>query len=403
MRILVAHNRYQQRGGEDVVFENEVKLLAASGHDVDTLVVSNDAIASFFDKALTALRTAKNPAGAAAMASAIDRFRPDIVHVHNFFPMLSPAIYRICRRAETAVVQTLHNYRPICAPGNFLRNGHVCILCLRGSPIWGVVHRCYRGSIIGSAGSMRMIALHRRRGTWRNDVDRYIVLSEFGRRIFIEAGFPHERIDVKPNFIEDPGELLDIPRSGVLFVGRLSKEKGVDALIKASIRFDFPLRIAGSGSELRRLRGQAGPNVTFLGQLSRDAILNEMRRATAVAVPSLWYEGFPMVVLEAFACATPIIASRIGALAEIIEHGKTGFLVSAGHSTELGESAVKILQNPDMSRQFGRSARQTFLSRYTPKINLQMIEAIYKRAIVSAGHTTNYIEARARTVAAKWR
>ena len=387
MRILVAHNRYQQRGGEDVVFENEVKLLARSGHDVDTLVVSNDAIVSMFDKTLTALRTAKNPAGIAAMMLAIDRFRPDIVHVHNFFPMLSPAIYRIARRAGIAVVQTLHNYRPICAAGQFLRNGHVCNLCLYGSPVWGVVHRCYRGSIIGSVGIVRMIAHHRRRGTWRNDVDRFIVLSEFGRRIFIEAGFPDERIDVKPNFMEDPGEPLDIPRSGVLFVGRLSKEKGVDALIQASVRFDFPLRIAGSGSELGLLRGRAGPNVTFLGQLSRDAILHEMRRAAAVAVPSLWYEGFPMVVLEAFACATPVIASRIGALAEIIEHEKTGFLAPAGHSTELGESAVKILRNPDMSRQLGRFARQTFLTRYTPNVNLQMIEAIYQRAIISARYS----------------
>jgi glycosyltransferase involved in cell wall biosynthesis len=385
MRILLAHNRYQQRGGEDAVFENEVKLLTASGHEVNTLVVSNDAIVSFFDKALTALRTAKNPAGAAAMALAIDRFRPDIVHVHNFFPLLSPAIYQICRRAKIAVVQTLHNYRTICAAGHFLRNGHVCNLCLRGPAIWGVVHRCYRGSVIGSVGTMRMIALHRRLGTWRNDVDRFIVLSEFGRRIFIEAGFPDERIDVKPNFMEDPGEPLDIPRSGVLFVGRLSREKGVDALIEASLRFDFPLRIAGSGSELGLLRGQAGPNVTFLGELSHEAVLDEMQRAAAVAVPSLWYEGFPMVVLEAFACATPVIASRIGALADIIDHGKTGFLASAGHSTELGESAVTILKNPDMSRQLGRSARQTFLNRYTPKINLQMIEAIYRRAIVSAG------------------
>jgi glycosyltransferase involved in cell wall biosynthesis len=130
--------------------------------------------------------------------------------------------------------------------------------------------------------------------------------------------------------------------------------------------------------------------VTFLGQLSRDAILDEMRRAAAVAVPSLWYEAFGMVVLEAFACATPVIASRIGALAEIIEHGKTGFLTSAGNSTELGESAVKILKNPDMSRELGRSARQTFLSRYTPKMNLQMIEAIYHRAIVSAGYNELY-------------
>ena len=383
MRILVAHNQYRQSGGEDGVFENEVRLLAASGHDVDTLVVSNDGVVSFLDKALTALRTVENPAGVAAMVRAIARSRPDIVHVHNFFPLLSPGIYKACRQAGIAVVQTLHNYRPICASGQLFRDGQICDLCVQGSPVWGLVHRCYRGSIIGSAALTRMVAVHRWRKTWQNDVDRFIALTEFGRRIFVGAGFPNDRIDVKPNFLEDPGPPPDTPRSGVLFVGRLSPEKGVANLIEASSLYNFPLRIAGEGPEMSRLRSRAGTNVTFLGSMSRKAVLDEMMRAAVVAVPSLWYEGFPLVVVEAFACATPVVGSRIGALAEIIEEGKSGLLASAGSSIELGKLLMQMLGDPDRSRQFGRSARQAYLRRYTPAINLKMIEAIYQTALSS--------------------
>lgn len=381
MRILVAHNRYRQKGGEDVVFESEVKLLAGSGYDVRTLVVSNDDVVSFLDKALTAFRTVENPVGVAAVVKAINRSRPDIVHVHNFFPLFSPAIYKACRRAGVAVVQTLHNYRPICANGQLFRDGQLCHLCLHGSPVWGLVHRCYRGSIIGSAALARMVAVHRQRETWQNDVDRFIALTEFGRRTFVNAGFPSSRIDVKPNFLEDPGEPPDAPRSGVLYVGRLSPEKGVGVLLEASSRYNFPLRIAGDGPEISSLRSRAGDNVKFLGSMPRDAVLDEMKQAAVIAVPSLWYEGFALVVVEAFACATPVVASRIGALAEVVEDGKTGLLASPGSAIEFGECLMQVLKNPSLSRRLGGSARQTFLKRYTPTVNLRMIEAIYQKAL----------------------
>lgn len=383
MKILVAHNRYRQSGGEDSVFESEVKLLAASGHEVDTLLVSNDDVASFLDKALTALRTVENPVGIAAMRQAIAKFRPDIVHVHNFFPLLSPGIYKVCGEAGIPVVQSLHNYRPVCASAQLFRNGQVCQLCLEGSPAWGVVHRCYRGSLIGSAAAARMIAVHRRRKTWQNDVDRFIALTEFGRRIFIEAGFPGDHIDVKPNFLEDPGAPPEGPRGGVLFAGRLAPEKGVGTLIDAASRYNFPLRIVGDGPEMDTLKSRAGGNVTFLGAMSRKAVLDEMRRAAVVAVPSLWYEGFGLVVVEAFACATPVVATRIGALAEIVDEGKTGLLASAGNSRELGEGLMQMLHDPALSRQFGQAGRQAYLSQYTPAINLKMIEAIYEKALSS--------------------
>jgi glycosyltransferase involved in cell wall biosynthesis len=290
-------------------------------------------------------------------------------------------------------VQTLHNYRPICASAQLMRNGHTCHLCVQGSPLWGVVHRCYRNSVVGSTALYRMIAVHRKRRTWLTDVDRYVVFTDFARRLFAEAGFPEERIDVKPNFIVDPGEPLAQKREGVLFVGRLSKEKGIEVLLEAAARFKFQLRVAGEGPEYAALHNAAGPQVVFLGQLSHDSILNEMRRAALVALPSLWYEGFPMVVLEAFACATPVVASRLGALREIVEDGTTGLLFTAGDADELGKCVKYLLSDFTRSRQLGDAARRQFLTRYTPAANLEMLEGVYGRALVQV---RNRIDSRSR-------
>jgi len=382
MKILVAHNYYQQRGGEDTVFENEVRLLGSAGHDVHTLVVSNDTIASPIDKALTMMRTVENPIGVAAMVRAVKAFRPALVHVHNFFPLLSPGVYGVCHRAGIPVVQTLHNYRAICGAALLLRRGKICRLCVDGSPLWGVVHRCYRGSVVGSVAAARMISSHRHRRTWSTAVDRYIALSEFGRSIFVGAGFPAGRIDVKPNFIEDPGPPpADVPRDGVLYVGRLSLEKGVRYLVEACTSRGYPLRIAGTGPDLAAIQHLARPNVTVLGNLPRDAVLDEMRRAAVIVVPSIWYEGFPMVIVEAFACATPVIASQIGALAELVEDGVTGLHVPPADPAALADRIGHILRNPAEGRKLGRAARGTFMERYTPDVNLKLLETTYQNAI----------------------
>jgi glycosyltransferase involved in cell wall biosynthesis len=382
MKILIAHNRYQQRGGEDTVCESERRLLTAAGHDVRTLIVSNDSIASFRDKVLTMIRTVANPTGVANISRAIREFQPNIVHVHNFFPLLSPALYRACHSLEVPVVQTLHNYRTICANGQLLRNGKPCHLCAQGSPVWGVVHRCYRGSVLGSAAVARMIYVHRKRRTWSTDVDRFIALSEFARRLFVKTGFPQDRIDVKSNFVEDPGiPSQETPRRGVLFVGRLSPEKGVRCLIEAGAVHNVNLRIAGDGPERNALEQAAYRNVTFLGQLSREGVLKEMRSAAAVVLPSIWYEGFPMVILEAFAHETPVIASRIGGIPEFIEDGVTGFLVPPATPSVLAQRLRQTVQEPALFRKLGHAGRQAFLTRYTPQVNLGALETIYSRAI----------------------
>ncbi|CAL80626.1 putative glycosyltransferase, group 1 [Bradyrhizobium sp. ORS 278] len=382
MKILVAHNQYQGRGGEDVVFDAETALLREAGHQVETLTVSNHAINSLASRVAATLSVVDSRFGRQAIGEAIERHRPDVVHVHNFFPRLSPAIFDVCRQFGVPAVATLHNYRTICSGGMLLRNGRVCHECLdAGDQIRGIIHRCYRASYVGSAASAWMITSHKRRGTWTRPGIRFIALTEFARDLFARSGFDADTIDVKPNFLPDPGEPDGAARrEGLLFVGRLSPEKGVDDLICAAATAGVPLRIAGGGPEHERLRREAGPNVTFLGEISRTEVLREMSTTRALVVPSRWYEGFPMVVVEAFARGTPVLASRLGALAEIIRDRETGALNPPGNIAALASNIAEFAGDHALADRCGRSARQTYLSRYTPHANLRLLEAIYRRA-----------------------
>ncbi len=381
MKILVAHNRYQGRGGEDVVFEAEVELLRGAGHSVETLTVSNDAINSIAARIATTLSIADNEAGKRVVADAIDRFRPDVVHVHNFFPLLSPAVFDVCRQRRVPAVVTLHNYRTICTGGMLLRDGRVCHKCLDHGHVWGVAHRCYRGSLPGSLASSYMIARHQRRGTWTRPGLRLIALTQFARTLFTQAGFDASRIDVKPNFMADPGAPDPAtPRAGLLYVGRLSREKGVGVLLDAVAGTGVRLRIVGDGPDRVALEARAPGHVAFLGALSRVDVLREMANAQALVVPSLWYEGFPMVVVEAFAQGTPVIASEIGGLAEVVSAGRTGALVPPGDAATLRARISDVLGAPDRAS-WGKAARSTYLELYAPGENLRLLEAIYARAV----------------------
>ncbi|QDM22637.1 glycosyltransferase [Tardiphaga sp. vice154] len=382
MKILVAHNRYQGRGGEDMVFEAEVALLRDAGHAVETLIVSNDSIDSLATRVRATLRVANNPDGVRVMAAAIDRFRPDVVHIHNFFPLLSPAVIDLCREKRVAAVVTLHNYRTICAGGMLLRDGRICHKCVNGSNLWGVVHRCYRDSLVGSAASAWMVSQHQHRGTWTRPGVRLIALTRFAKDTFVQAGFRAELIDVKPNFMQDPGAPdFSAPRDGVLYLGRLSPEKGVDALLRAAAKGGFPLRVAGSGPEESRLRAMAPPNVTFLGQLTHQQVMTELSRTRALVVPSLWYEGFPLVIVEAFGRGTPVIASALGGPGEVVTHQDTGLLSEPGNVNALATNVKRMLAGDSFAADCGRRARAEFLALYTPEPNLRALEMVYRSAI----------------------
>ncbi|MEK0083057.1 glycosyltransferase [Benzoatithermus flavus] len=377
MRILQVHNHYQQAGGEDVVAASERRLLTEAGHSVDGFIVHNDTIQSLPDRLAASFRVVWSRPSYEAVRARIRSFRPDVVHVHNFFPLISPSVFDACRAEGAPVVMTLHNYRLICPGALLLRRDRICEKCVAGSPYWGAVHRCYRGSALGSLAVATMVDVHRRRGTWHKKVDRLIALTEFARGKFIEAGLPAGKIVVKPNFVEDPvqpGERLDGPRHGALFVGRLSPEKGVQILIDAWKGVNYPLRIVGTGPLEAEIRGKAPENVSFLGQCDRMRVDAEMRRAAFLVMPSTWYEGLPMTLVEAFAWDLPVVASRIGALEELVEEQATGLTFEAGNPADLRRAAYEMITRPIPRG----NCRRYFFNHYSAAANLARLEAIYR-------------------------
>jgi glycosyltransferase involved in cell wall biosynthesis len=380
MDILVVHNGYQQRGGEDSVVDAEIELLRDYGHQVESYQRNNGDIG-----ALSWLTLGRQTLWSGRTVDEVGRMlrlaRPDVIHVHNTFPLISPSLYWAAARAGVPVVQTLHNFRLLCPQAMFLRQGKVCEDCMGKVPWRGVLHGCYRESRLQSAVLAGMVTFHRAIHTWDTKVTRYIALNEFCRQKFIEGGLPAQRLVVKPNFVDFPApEVRD--RAGFLFVGRLSTEKGVDVLVKAAASLDDALvRVAGTGPEGFRLAGVAG--VTSLGALPGEGIRQEMAGASALILPSIWYENFPRTLVEAFGCGLPVIASRIGALAELVEDGVTGLLFEPDNAKDLAEKMRWARQHPDEMAQMGRNARILYEAEFTAERNYQQLMAIYEDAIAA--------------------
>lgn len=382
MRILSVHNAYQSFGGEDVVAAAEVELLRARGHTVEAYRRHNDEIktmplASAAAGALWSRRAARE------VGDICDALRPDVVHVHNTFPLISPAIYWVAARRNIPVVQTLHNYRLLCPQATFLRAGAPCHDCLGKSTWRAVVHRCYRDSALQSAVLAGMLGAHRAAGTWRGKVSRYIALSEYARERFIAGGLPPGRVLVKPNFVDGRAPPGWQGRRGGLFVGRLTREKGVAVLCEA-MRADAGLdvEVIGDGPLAADVRLQFGSR--YLGFLSRPEIQERMRAAAFLLVPSIGHEQMPTTILEAFASGLPVIASRLGALDEIVEHFVTGLLVRPGDKLDLAAAIGWARAHPAEMERMGRNARALYEARYSPSVNHDMLVKIYEDAIEEA-------------------
>jgi glycosyltransferase involved in cell wall biosynthesis len=381
MRILVAHNAYQQRGGEDAVVDSEVDLLRTNGHAVELFSKHNDALAtmgvvSAASNTLWSRRTYKQ------VAALLESFKPQVVHVHNTFPLISPSLYWACDEAKIPVVQTLHNFRLACPQAMFLREGKVCEQCIGKLPLPAVRYGCYRGSKAQSAVLTGMLALHRTMGTFQNKVTRYIALNEFCKGKFVESGLPASLIKVKPNFVDFPA-LPARQRDGFLFVGRLSPEKGVSVLADAWNKLEArsTLKVAGTGPEQALVAGLR--DAALLGSLTQSEVHAEMASAVALVLPSVWYENFPRTLVEAMAAGLPIIASRIGALADLVIDGKTGLLFEPGNGTDLARKLAWAIDHPEQMLEMGRAARAAYDERYTPAINYQQLMAIYEDAIAA--------------------
>ncbi len=385
MKVLVAHNFYQQPGGEDPCFAAEVAMLQDNGHEVIQYCLHNDAIHAM-GRLQVALRTVWSRPAHRDLCKLLRAVRPDVVHFHNTFPLISPAAYYAARSEKVPVVQTLHNFRLLCPNALFFREGKVCEDCLGKSVPWpGVVHKCYRDSRAASATVAAMVTTHRALGTWRQAVHTYVALTEFSRRKFIEGGLPADKIVVKPNFVyPGPG-----PGGGTggyaVFVGRLSPEKGAETLLAAwrSLGGTVPLKIVGDGPLAGAVAEAAAKDaaIQWLGRKPLDAVYELIGEAAFLVLPSQCYENFPRVVVEAFAKGTPVIASKLGAMAEVVEHGRTGLHFEPGSAADLASKAQHLLGSPLERARMRQACRQEYDRKYTQQSNIRALTAIYERAV----------------------
>lgn len=391
MRILLVHNAYGSAApsGENEVVRIEREMLMSTGHEVEVFSRDSDEIRAQGWRGLVkgAAAVPWNPFEAARFRRAAQRFQPDIVHAHNTFPLISPAVFSAAP-AGAGRVLTLHNYRLLCAAAIPLREGKTCTTCIDKRSAWpGLRHGCYRDSRAATLPISLGIALHRRRGTWDRDVDAFIALTQFQRDLLTAGGLPAAHIHVKPNFF--PGEPDVVPWSRrenhCVFVGRLSPEKGVATLVRAWRAWgpQAPeLRVLGDGPLRVSLEAAArGANIRFLGHLPAASAQDEIARARLMIVPSEWFEGFPLVLREAFALGTPVAVSRIGPLPTLVDEGRCGLVFDAFDDVSLLDTVRSAWDAHERLAALAAAGRAEFALRYTTAANAALLMAIYDKAL----------------------
>ena len=402
MKIVIVHCHYQQPGGEDVVFQQERQLLERAGHQVVTFVRRNDGLddVSGFQRLVLVQKSIWNQDIGKEFGELLKTEKPDLVHVHNTWVMISPSIYSTCQAAGVPVVQTHHNYRLMCPAGTFFRNGQICEECLDHTLWRSVRYACYRNSRSITAAKSLMLAVHRGLNTWERNIQCHIVLTQFARAKFLRGGLPAKRMFVKPNFVyPDPltlagngnGESAVPPNTGnyAVFAGRLSPEKRVSTLLAAwaHLRSRIPLVIVGGGNQREELEREAIREnlamVTFTGTLPRPLTVQTIRGARFLIFSSEWYETFGLTMVEAFACGIPVICSRIGAMQEIVEDGKTGLHFTPGDDRDLADKVEWAWSHPERMREMGEAARQEYENKYTAEKNYPRLMEIYQHAVAS--------------------
>ncbi len=393
MKIALVHNTYLEQGGEDVVFWQERRLLQEAGHQVLEYQRFNREMEQYsLARRLTIIgRTVWASDSYRDFTKLLRDNRPDVVHVHNTFPLVSPSILWACRKERVPVVHTLHNYRLLCPGANFIRDGKPCEDCTQGSIWQSVAHGCYRGSRPQTAAVALMLSVHRAKKTWTQAVDRYIVLTEFARSRFVNAGFAPEKISIKPNYVDpDPGKRSGSDPSYALFVGRVSEEKGAPTLLKAwrQLPKHCTLRVVGDGpfsAEMEsQVRSEGLSNISFTGRLPRERVIEEMKGARFVIFPSQLYENMPLTIIEAFACGVPVLASKLGAMQEIVSQDRTGLFFEPRNADDLARTAKLAWEQPQYMRHLGDNARAEYEAKYTAAANYRQLMEIYRQVITSS-------------------
>lgn len=386
MKILLIHNRYKLPGGEDGVFKTEAELLEGFGHQVESIMFDNTGIKTMWDKCLSALSLLYNTASAKVITKKIESFRPDVIHVHNFVPLVSPAVFFVANKYKIPVILTLHNFRLLCPSATLFHKNFVYEKSLKSVfPFDAVIKGVYRDSILETFLLASMICWHHFIGTWKTKVDFYIALTSFAKRKFVGArmGLPPAKILVKPNSVQDCGMGTQVRRDHFLFVGRLVEEKGLRTVLQATWLSNFRLIIIGEGPMQQEVieHTMKNPNVVYLGQQNKATVISHMKACAGLIFPSLWYEGLPLTMIEAFSAGTPVIATNHGSMKELIQHGVNGLLFEPGKERDLVRKIEDItLERVDVGA-ISENARATYLRYFTPERNYNLLLTIYNKAI----------------------
>ncbi|MFI5942728.1 glycosyltransferase [Streptomyces uncialis] len=391
MHVLVVHNRYSsaQPSGENNVVDQETELLRAAGHRVGLFERRSDDIParSLPDKAAIPLLVPWNPAVRKELATRLRAERPDVVHIHNVFPLLSPAVLAACADAGVPAVATLHNYTQVCPPGTLQRDGRPCTECVGSTPLPAVRHGCYRDSRLATVPLAVSLAVNRRR--WWSGVERFFCISAAQRDVLVRSGMPSERLAVKHNFVPDPDDRRAGSGEHLLYLGRLAETKGVRLLMAAwdEITADggvgVPLVIAGAGPLEREVTAWAAgrDDVRFAGLYDPARCRRAIARSVAVVAPSTWLEAFGLVVVEAMAAGVPVVAAGHGAFVELVEDGVTGLLHQPNDPASLASRLRRITAEPDRNREMGRAARRRYEQDFSPAVGLERLVEGYRSAI----------------------
>lgn len=387
MNVLLIHNRYKQRGGEDAVFEAEGAMLSSYGHAVERLVFDNSSIRSISDKIKAAAGILYNSASRKKLDGCIDAFHPDVMHVHNFVPIASPSVFFAAQAHHIPVIMSIHNFRLICPSATLFYHGKIYEKSIHSVfPLDPIIKGVYHESVLDTAAVELMTATHHLAGTWKNKIDRYIVMTNFAREKFMESSLhiPEHKFVIKPNFVTDNGAGEDVRENFFLFAGRLSEEKGLTILLRAARAKGFNLLVIGDGPLKNEVEEAAGnhQNIHYLGFKPKTDVIHYLKNCKALIFPSVCYEGFPIIILEAFSTGTPVIASRLGSMAEVVTDHFNGLHFEPGDEVDLGRKIDELSIDPGLARELSVNSRSTYLDNFTPEKNYQQLLKIYEDAIV---------------------
>lgn len=385
IKVALVHNEYRHKGGEETVVANELELVKQKGHDSELYQVSSQAIKTGLDKMRTAMRLSYSKESKRSLKRFLQDFKPDVVHVHNWFPLLTPSIFDACLEFQIPVVQTLHNFRITCASGLLLRHGRVCEDCIGGSPYRGAIHGCYQGSRLASLAVAKMISAHRNQDTWNRKISKFITPSVFAKTKFAEAGVREELIAVKPHFTFDPfldNKVTQESRAThALYIGRLSPEKGINTLLSAFQELGHPLTIIGDGPLRTHVEAASGSSITYLGAMTQKQISQQLLKAGFLVAPSECHETFGLAILEAFAHELPVVAANNSSFTELVVHHHNGIVFNAGNKEALKSAVTELVSSAPLRAQLSMNARKTYLAKYTPEKNYSALMSIYEEVL----------------------